>query len=738
MADDSTPPLPQGFALDADDSASSAPQRVPPPPKGFMVDAESAPAPSATNPMLNAGAKVAADALTDVPKFAVGMGENALSGVTSGLGSLADAVTFSDPGTHKWGYQPRTQAGQDIADLGAAESKTVGDAYDSVAGTGPLAQTLKETIPEAAGAIGTITGAKAGFDAATVPSVIPRLAAPAMSAEETLAQQAANARTNMGAAAATADISKASPQLKQAIVQAGPSLNTDVLNRHLTVDTLPMPEGETPAPLRKGQATQDQQQLSDEINLRADPDTQGILSDSITNQDATLGKSMGEIRRRATPDIVQRSNAEHGQSNIDAIKSQDNDAVTDIRAKYKALADQNGGQMPIDTGSVVGQVQQGLAKGFLTKTAANNPVVSEVMDSLNSGKPMSFEQFENARTNLAGVQRQGGSDAAAAGIVRSALENMPLSEDAQGLKDMANVARNAAKSRFNTIEQNPAYEAAVNDNVPKDSNGLHVIGAPSPLADTFMDRYFLGNGASASRAFVGRIKGVMAQNPDFSQSIEAAALNKLRDAAGLDAYDAGPFRNAGFRNARNAMDPKADVLMSPDSVSHTDQLKQASGLYNDTGKASSVNRSNTALTLQRFGALYPSDPTVAGELANLGTDVVASHAGLPGVIASRVGKTFFKNAQAAKQSAALKAAKVKFAQDATSPGAGLSTPAKSAGGSIGIARATGGKVDHDALVEKLYQRWKSAKRDTDRGTKPLLSVPDAAIIKALHIAQEHI
>jgi hypothetical protein len=55
-----------------------------------------------------------------------------------------------------------------------------------------------------------------------------------------------------------------------------------------------------------------------------------------------------------------------------------------------------------------------------------------------------------------------------------------------------------------------------------------------------------------------------------------------------------------------------------------------------------------------------------------------------------------------------------------------------------IQRASGGRVDENALVEKLISRWKSAKRETDKSTKPLLGVPDSAIIKALDIAQRSI
>lgn len=55
-----------------------------------------------------------------------------------------------------------------------------------------------------------------------------------------------------------------------------------------------------------------------------------------------------------------------------------------------------------------------------------------------------------------------------------------------------------------------------------------------------------------------------------------------------------------------------------------------------------------------------------------------------------------------------------------------------------ITRASGGRVDDDALVQRLINRWKAAKKHTDSTTKPLLDVPDAAIVRALDIAQEHI
>lgn len=89
----------------------------------------------------------------------VGAGENFLSGITGGVGSLADALTFSRPGTHDWAYRPRTEAGQAIADLAAGEASGVGKLYNKAFGTGPLASTIKEYGPEALGAVGTVLGA---------------------------------------------------------------------------------------------------------------------------------------------------------------------------------------------------------------------------------------------------------------------------------------------------------------------------------------------------------------------------------------------------------------------------------------------------------------------------------------------------------------------------------------------------------------------------------------------------
>ena len=57
-----------------------------------------------------------------------------------------------------------------------------------------------------------------------------------------------------------------------------------------------------------------------------------------------------------------------------------------------------------------------------------------------------------------------------------------------------------------------------------------------------------------------------------------------------------------------------------------------------------------------------------------------------------------------------------------------------------VARATGGRVGdhHERLVSRLMTLAERAKKDVNSTTEPLLNVPDATIVKALHVANQAI
>jgi hypothetical protein len=58
-----------------------------------------------------------------------------------------------------------------------------------------------------------------------------------------------------------------------------------------------------------------------------------------------------------------------------------------------------------------------------------------------------------------------GNEVAALSIIRDALEELPLTGGAATLKPLADAARAAARERFQALDRDPAYKAAVNDKV---------------------------------------------------------------------------------------------------------------------------------------------------------------------------------------------------------------------------------------------------------------------------------
>ena len=86
---------------------------------------------------------------------AIGLGENALSGVTGAVVRTGKRLAGSQI-TGDEGYQPRTEAGKEFAAEGGAEGSAIGNAYDAAAGTGPYASQLKENIGKAGDLAATV------------------------------------------------------------------------------------------------------------------------------------------------------------------------------------------------------------------------------------------------------------------------------------------------------------------------------------------------------------------------------------------------------------------------------------------------------------------------------------------------------------------------------------------------------------------------------------------------------
>jgi hypothetical protein len=505
----------------------------------------------------------------------------------AGLAATAhDAVTGSegDPeGFKKYvqeglTYQPRTEAGQgavkvmgDVADatvgnVGRVASDYYGGASRALGLPEGVSEGIEHGVTEAVNQAPGIMGAKA----------LPRLTAagaPEMTAEGAQsAMNAAQGGKSMGAASTAPDIMNASPELQKGIIdtarKTGGAVNPDVLSRRIEADSLPVK-----MKLTEGQATQDPSVISNEMNMRG---KHPELAQAYNEQNGQLVDNLRSIREAAGPDVFSTNPVEHGDTLIDAYKQKGAAADADISAKYKALKDAAGGQFPVDAGKLLSNATDSLHKELLFDHAPS--AVMSTLGRLADKGNMTFENFESLRTNIARIQRSAadGNEKAAAGVIRGEMENLPLAPGAASLKPLADTARAAAKTQFSALEADPAYKAAVNDEVPPDK---------------FVGKFITG--PSATRDSVATMKGNLADNDRASQTMGVAALDHLRDQAKIDSMGNGNFASASFNKHLEAMRPKLGSLVAPEQAQQLDALGNVSRYTTAQPKGSFVNNSNT-------------------------------------------------------------------------------------------------------------------------------------------------
>ena len=388
------------------------------------------------------------------------------------------------------------------------------------------------------------------------------------------AQQAG--MVSMGAAAVPTEVtikqalSVATPELQKALsVIPVDKVNLPTLQRHIEADTLPVP-----VRLTEGQATGDIVKLSNEQNRRGkDPE----LAQRFNEQNGQLVENIGEIRQRAAPDVYGTKTIENSQGIIDAYKALDETKNTDIRAAYKALEDANGGQFPIDGATIAKNAEAALGKKL--KTEFLPPSIARQLERFKT-EPMTFEQFEAMRTNLATEIRKAekasdGNAATASSIVRQALEDLPLQGGASALKPLADKARTLAKTRFDLLKKDPAYKAAVDDAVP---------------ADKYLDK-FVVNGVNKN---VQTMVNNLGRNSEAHQHMAAGTINWLKDKAGI-VDETGNFSQAGYNKALKRLDDVKNVqeIFNPETASQLKTLGNVARYTQAQPRGAFVNNSNT-------------------------------------------------------------------------------------------------------------------------------------------------
>lgn len=301
-----------------------------------------------------------------------------------------------------------------------------------------------------------------------------------------------------------------------------------------------------------------------------------------------------------------------------------------------------------------------------------------------------------------------------------------------GLGQQINVANAAYKAHFNTFDQSPspAMRSAVTQ--LKDKQTFSPSGQRLPGGD--LDRYTSAPGALV-RDLLHPTKG-------------ANTYNQLSKAfGGNTAPIDSVIRNAllGDKPVKNA----AQLLRDPNSVA----AKAFASTPDDLAKARHIQAARDINnTKPSANPKFGLKGMMKGILnKGLGSFAGYETIGAPGLVVGPIvenalekGGDFLAKRSALKgapntsgiTSRAVKGAARRLISPVGLAAAHYKDEARKV--DDGIKRAAGGRVDVDALVQRLVNKWKAAKKHTDATTKPLLEQPDSAIVRALNIAQEHI
>lgn len=423
-----------------------------------------------------------------------------------------------------------------------------------------MIQTLTLAAPEVAGRVkGAAPQLKAQFEKS-----FPRFEEPTQPGANIGAAQVSKETVLQDA------IQRATPELKTELQKLKPEqINEEVLGRQLEADSLPVP-----MKLTEGQATRSPQLFSEEMNSRGkNPE----LATRFNEQNAQLKENIDLIKDKAAPDVYGTNHVENGQSLIDAYLDIDRAKLDNINAKYEALREAAGGDFPIDSATFANNAFKQLKKEL--KTDFLPPAIEKQLKAYQAGEPMTFEQFEAMRTNLAAEMRKAdragdGNAEFALKTVRQALEDLPLTGEAKELKPLADEARAAAKARFDTLDADKAYKAAVNGKVqPDDFIQKFVINGKKKDIDTMVAH--LGADSQAR------------------QVMAAGVVNWLKSKAGILPDGSGNFSQKGFNQALNNIDPKILAIVGPEVNAQLKALGNTARSIQERPAGAFVNESNT-------------------------------------------------------------------------------------------------------------------------------------------------
>lgn len=389
-------------------------------------------------------------------------------------------------------------------------------------------------------------------------------------AEPTAARGSAGAAATTNEAIVKQALSVASPEL-QAIIKDIPvdKINLPTLTRHLEADSLPIPMR-----LTEGMATGDVVKISNEQNRRG-KDTDLAYRFNELNQQSI--ENLNAIREIAAPDVYGTKTIENSQSLIDAYKKLDEEKNTAITTKFDELRQKSGGDLPVDSKTLLTNIDKQLKQELLKTDGENISQYKELKAIVDKSEQMTFDNYLAMRRNLSrlSAEAKDGNIRQSARIMVQELDKLPLTNETAQLKPIADEARSLARQRFDALKKDPAYRAAINDSVP---------------VDKFFDKFVI-NGHHKN---IETMVNTFGRDSQAHQHMAAGTVNWLKDKTGI-IKDQGNFSQKNYNEALKKLDDvnNLNAIFNPEASTHLKTLGNVSNYVQFQPKGSFVNNSNT-------------------------------------------------------------------------------------------------------------------------------------------------
>jgi len=359
-------------------------------------------------------------------------------------------------------------------------------------------------------------------------------------------------------------------------------------------------------------------------------------------------------------------------------------------------------------------------KQFANGTGDYNEIATTLLDAANAQKQRASASYQSTAQGLA-----------------NSTDQLPMNGIGAALQELNNeVARSGTSARYPQLQ---SHLQNVNQQI------LDTIQSTSPSARTMDDLMNLKRSIASNYDIFGN-NGVGPQYNNLIKSIKDTISAKDPKYAEMleDWSDALDLQNQykkdlGVSNKKTATQIVTSTLKKTGSVSGQDLLSTLTSTPEGKHLEAMLAGSATSTWMPQSGALkqiVEYAPAAAATLMH------------PAAWPSIVGTAALASPKIAGQTqAAIGTGERLYAPLRPGISAIASTPSSYAltrdfneNYEPPIPRATGGRVGdhHERLVSRLMTLAERAKKDVNNTTEPLLNVPDATIVKALHVANQAI